>query len=72
MQHENFLRENNARHFWHPMAHPAEMLETPPMIISKAENVEVRKPGKSIRIRPVGGDRPTNQRQTLKLLKKRG
>ena len=41
MQHENFLRENNARHFWHPMAHSAEMLETPPMIISKAEYVEV-------------------------------
>ena len=39
MKHENFLRENNARHFWHPMAHPSEMLENPPMIISKAENV---------------------------------
>ena len=41
MKHENFLRENNARHFWHPMAHPAEMLESPPMIISKASGVEV-------------------------------
>ena len=41
MKHENFLKENNARHFWHPMAHPAEMLETPPMIISKASGVEV-------------------------------
>ena len=39
MKHENFLRENNARHFLHPMAHPAEMLDTPPMIITKAENV---------------------------------
>ena len=26
MKDTNFLKENNARHMWHPMAHPAEML----------------------------------------------
>ena len=41
MQHENFLKENNARHFWHPMSHPNEMRENPPMIITKAEGVVV-------------------------------
>ena len=29
----NFLRENNARQVWHPMAHPNEMDATPPRII---------------------------------------
>ena len=41
MKDENFLKENNAKYFWHPMAHPGEMLQTPPMIISKAYGVEV-------------------------------
>lgn len=35
----NFLRENNARHMWHPMAHPAEMRGQPPKIITAAEGV---------------------------------
>ncbi len=35
----NFLKENNARHMWHPMAHPAEMLATPPKIITGAAGV---------------------------------
>lgn len=35
----NFLKENNARHMWHPMAHPAEMLANPPKIITAAEGV---------------------------------
>lgn len=35
----NFLKENNARHMWHPMAHPAEMLAKPPKIITAAEGV---------------------------------
>ena len=40
MPHDNnFLKENNARHFWHPMAHPAEMLANPPKIVTAAEGV---------------------------------
>jgi adenosylmethionine-8-amino-7-oxononanoate aminotransferase len=35
----NFLKENNARHLWHPMSHPAEMLANPPKIIVAAEGV---------------------------------
>ncbi|MBX2825467.1 MAG: aspartate aminotransferase family protein [Gammaproteobacteria bacterium] len=37
----NFLKENNARHMWHPMAHPAEMLAHPPKVISAAEGVMI-------------------------------
>jgi len=36
---DNFLRENNARHMWHPMAHPAEMIANPPKVIRQAEGV---------------------------------
>ena len=35
----NFLRENNARHLWHPMASPAEMQANPPKVIVSAEGV---------------------------------
>ena len=35
----NFLKENNAKHMWHPMAHPAEMLANPPKVITGAEGV---------------------------------
>lgn len=35
----NFLKENNARFIWHPMAHPAEMRENPPKIVVGAEGV---------------------------------
>ncbi len=35
----NFLKENNARHIWHPMAHPAEMRANPPKLIVAAEGV---------------------------------
>lgn len=41
MRDTNFLTENNARHVWHPMAHPAEMLAHPPRIISSASGVEI-------------------------------
>ena len=37
----NFLRENNARQVWHPMAHPNEMEATPPRIIVSGEGVYV-------------------------------
>ncbi|MEW5420514.1 aspartate aminotransferase family protein [Amorphus sp. 3PC139-8] len=35
----NFLKENNARHMWHPMAHPAEMQAHPPKLLVAAEGV---------------------------------
>ncbi len=41
MKDTNFLKENNARHMWHPMAHPGEMLAGPPTIISGGEGVRV-------------------------------
>jgi adenosylmethionine-8-amino-7-oxononanoate aminotransferase len=41
MKDENFLKENNARHLWHPMAHPADSLANPPDIIVEGEGVEI-------------------------------
>ena len=35
----NFLKENNARHMFHPMAHPADSLTNPPKIITGAKGV---------------------------------
>ena len=37
----NFLRENNARQVWHPMAHPNEMDSSPPRIIVSGEGSTV-------------------------------
>jgi adenosylmethionine-8-amino-7-oxononanoate aminotransferase len=37
----NFLRENNARQVWHPMAHPNEMDGSPPRIIVTGEGSHV-------------------------------
>ncbi|MBT9370004.1 aspartate aminotransferase family protein [Rhizobium sp. CSW-27] len=41
MRDSNFLMENNARHVWHPMAHPAEMRKNPPRIVAAADGVEI-------------------------------
>ncbi len=41
MRDSNFLIENNARHMWHPMAHPAEMRAHPPKIIHAAAGCEL-------------------------------
>jgi adenosylmethionine-8-amino-7-oxononanoate aminotransferase len=41
MKDSNFLKENNARHVWHPMAHPADSLANPPDIIVQGEGVEI-------------------------------
>ena len=41
MREANFLTENNAKHLWHPMAHPGEMRANPPRIIKKASGVEI-------------------------------
>lgn len=42
MKDSNFLKENNARHMWHPMAHPAEMQANTPYVITGAEGVNIR------------------------------
>jgi adenosylmethionine-8-amino-7-oxononanoate aminotransferase len=39
MRSSNFIQEHNARHLWHPMAHPAESLAKPPIVVAKAEGV---------------------------------
>ena len=41
MKDENFLKENNARHLWHPMGHPRDSLENPPTIIKGADGVHI-------------------------------
>uniref|UniRef100_UPI0026168BA0 aminotransferase class III-fold pyridoxal phosphate-dependent enzyme n=1 Tax=uncultured Maritalea sp. TaxID=757249 RepID=UPI0026168BA0 len=41
MRDSNFLKENNAKHMWHPMAHPADMRSNPPTMITGAEGVEI-------------------------------
>lgn len=41
MADSNFLTAHNARHLWHPMAHPAEMQANPPAIIMKASGAEI-------------------------------
>lgn len=42
MKSTNFLKENNARSIWHPMAHPAEMQANPPTIVAEGEGVRIR------------------------------
>ncbi len=41
MHDSNFLKEHNARHLWHPMAHPADSLANPPEIIVGGDGVEI-------------------------------
>ncbi|KPA20519.1 Taurine--pyruvate aminotransferase [Shimia sp. SK013] len=41
MKDDNFLKENNARHLWHPMGAPADSHGTPPKIIKGAEGVKI-------------------------------
>ena len=41
MKDDNFLKENNARHLWHPMGHPADSLANPPKIITGAEGIKI-------------------------------
>ena len=41
MKDTNFLKENNARHMWHPMAHPGEMIAKPPTIVVGGKGVRV-------------------------------
>ena len=39
MKDSNFLKENNARHVWHPMAHPADCQANPPTIVTGGRDV---------------------------------
>ncbi|MEM7487640.1 MAG: aminotransferase class III-fold pyridoxal phosphate-dependent enzyme [Pseudomonadota bacterium] len=41
MRDHNFLTEMNARHLWHPMAHPGEMQANPPKVITSASGVHI-------------------------------
>ncbi|NNE53525.1 MAG: aspartate aminotransferase family protein [Sulfitobacter sp.] len=41
MKDMNFLKENNARKLWHPMAHPADSMANPPDIIVEGYGVEI-------------------------------
>lgn len=41
MRDHNFLSENNAKHFWQPTAHPAQVLKNPPPIMVESSGVSV-------------------------------
>ncbi len=41
MKNANFLKENNASHMWHPMAHPADSLANAPTIVTAAQGVRI-------------------------------
>lgn len=51
----NFLKENNARRLWHPMAHPADSLANPPDIIVGGKGVEVTDVDGHTTVDAVGG-----------------
>ena len=55
MKDGNFLKENNARHLWHPMAHPGEMQAKPPKIITGGRGVRVTDVDGKETIDAVGG-----------------
>ncbi len=41
MKDSNFLKEHNARQFWHPMTHPADSAANPPTILTGGEGVYI-------------------------------
>ena len=41
MRDNNFLKANNARSVWHPMAHPGDSLKNPPTIITGGQGVRI-------------------------------
>ena len=41
MKDSNFLKENNARSLWHPMAHQGECKANPPVIVTGAQGVRI-------------------------------
>ena len=42
MKDDNFIKENNAKHLWHPMGHPADSLANPPKVIVSAQNSSIK------------------------------
>lgn len=69
MKDANFLRENNARQQWHPMAHPAEMQANPPTIICGGEGVRITDIDGHTTIDAVGGLWNTNLGQSCEPVK---
>ncbi len=51
----NFLKAHNAKHMWHPMAHPADSLANPPKIITEADGVRLTDVDGAKLIDAVGG-----------------
>lgn len=41
MKDDNFLKQNNARSLWHPMAHQADCKANPPVIVTGAKGVRI-------------------------------
>jgi adenosylmethionine-8-amino-7-oxononanoate aminotransferase len=41
MKDSNYLKERNAKSIWHPMAHPADSLNTPPTIVTGAHGTRI-------------------------------
>jgi len=41
MKDNNFIKENNAKHMWHPMGHPADSLAHPPTVITSAKDSSI-------------------------------
>ncbi|MYK31459.1 MAG: aminotransferase class III-fold pyridoxal phosphate-dependent enzyme, partial [Boseongicola sp. SB0670_bin_30] len=42
MKDSNFLKEQNARLLWHPMASPTDCIENPPVIVTGATGTRIR------------------------------
>ena len=42
MKDSNFLKEQNARLLWHPMASPTDCIESPPVIVTGASGTRIR------------------------------
>ena len=55
MKDSNYLSAHNAKHLWHPMAHPAEMQAHPPAIITAGEGCTIRDADGLSMIDAVGG-----------------
>jgi len=55
MKNSNFLKENNARHLWHPMTSPEDSQNTPPKIIVESEGVKIKDIDGHMLVDAVGG-----------------
>lgn len=55
MKDSNFLKANNAKYVWHPMAHPADMQANPPSIITSGTGCKIQDNDNHELIDAVGG-----------------